>query len=44
MVEEEKDEMDQEEEEKEFLLEYIKKQNEVLKRIYKNVVDKEKAD
>lgn len=41
---EEKDGIDLEEEEKEYLLEYIKKQNEVLKRIYKNAVDKEKVE
>jgi hypothetical protein len=38
----EKDEFKHEEEEKEFLLEYIKMQNEALKRIYKNTLDKEK--
>jgi hypothetical protein len=43
-MEKEKDEIDKEEEEKKFLLDYIKKQNEVLKRIYKNAVGKEKAD
>jgi hypothetical protein len=43
-MEKEKDEIDKEEEEKKFLLDYIKKQNEVLKRIYKNAVEKEKAD
>ena len=42
MMEKEKDDLDQEEEEKEFLLEYIKMQNEAMKRIYKNSLDKEK--
>jgi len=37
-----KDDIDIEEEEKEFLLEYIRMQNEALKRIYKNTLDKEK--
>ncbi|MFJ5712968.1 hypothetical protein [Neobacillus sp. NPDC093127] len=37
-----KDDLDLDEEEKEFLLEYIKMQNETLKRIYKNALDKEK--
>lgn len=43
-MEKEKDEIDKEEEEKKFLLDYIKKQNEVLKKIYKKAVEKEKAD
>jgi hypothetical protein len=38
---EEKDEVEREEEEKRFLLEIIKVQNEALKRIYKNTLDKE---
>jgi hypothetical protein len=38
---EEKDEVEKEEEEKRFLLEIIKVQNEALKRIYKNTLDKE---
>ena len=42
MMEKEKDDLEQEEEEKEFLLEYIKMQNEGMKRIYKNSLDKEK--
>ncbi|WP_264760423.1 hypothetical protein [Neobacillus rhizosphaerae] len=42
MKKDEKDEFEQEEEEKEFLLDYIKMQNEALKRIYKNTLDKEK--
>jgi hypothetical protein len=42
MMEKEKDDLEQEEEEKEFLLEYIKMQNEAMKRIYKNSLDKEK--
>lgn len=41
-MEKEKDDLEQEEEEKEFLLEYIKMQNEAMKRIYKNSLDKEK--
>ena len=40
----EKDEIAQEEAEKEILLEYMKLQNEVLKRIYKNTLDKDKSD
>lgn len=43
-MEKRKDDFKQEEEEKEFLLEYIKMQNEALKRIYKNTLDKEKKD
>jgi hypothetical protein len=39
-LEKEKDDLQQEEEEKEFLLEYIKMQNEAMKRIYKNTLDK----
>ncbi|MEH6907480.1 MULTISPECIES: hypothetical protein [Neobacillus] len=39
-MEKEKDDLQQEEEEKEFLLEYIKMQNEAMKRIYKNTLDK----
>jgi hypothetical protein len=42
MMEKEKNDLEQEEEEKEFLLEYIKMQNEAMKRIYKNSLDKEK--
>jgi len=38
----EKDEFEKEEAEKEILLEYMKLQNEALKRIYKNTVDKNK--
>ncbi|WML39255.1 hypothetical protein RCG19_19030 [Neobacillus sp. OS1-2] len=37
-----KDDLDHEEEEKELLLEYIRMQNEALKRIFKNTLDKEK--
>ncbi|MFF2450247.1 hypothetical protein ACFVSW_24690 [Neobacillus sp. NPDC058068] len=37
-----KDNLDLEEEEKEFLLEYIRMQNEVLKRIYKKATENEK--
>jgi hypothetical protein len=44
MTKEEKDPVDVEKEEKEFLLEYIRMQNEALKRIYKNTIDKEKKD
>jgi hypothetical protein len=43
-LEKEKDDLQQEEEEKEFLLEYIKMQNEAMKRIYKNTLDKEKNE
>ncbi|WHY69176.1 hypothetical protein [Neobacillus sp. SuZ13] len=43
-MEKEKDDLQQEEEEKEFLLEYIKMQNEAMKRIYKNTLDKEKNE
>ena len=42
MQKEDKDDLDIEEEEKEFLLEYIRMQNEALKRIFKNTLDKEK--
>ncbi|WP_180230174.1 hypothetical protein [Bacillus sp. AFS073361] len=41
-MDKEKDDLRQEEEEKEFLLEYIRMQNEAMKRIYKNTLDKEK--
>ncbi|WP_180960170.1 hypothetical protein [Neobacillus cucumis] len=37
-----KDEFEKEEVEKEILLEYMKLQNEALKRIYKNTLDKNK--
>ncbi|MED4228348.1 hypothetical protein [Neobacillus cucumis] len=40
----EKKEYEEEEKEKEVLLEYIKLQNEALKRIYKNTLDKNKND
>jgi hypothetical protein len=40
----EKDEIVQEEAEKEILLEYMKLQNEALKRIYKNTLDKDKTN
>ncbi|MEH7374629.1 MULTISPECIES: hypothetical protein [Bacillaceae] len=43
-MEKEKDDLQQEEEEKEFLLEYIKMQNEAMKRIYKNTLDKENKE
>lgn len=36
-----KDELEKEEEEKRALLEYIRLQNEALKRIFKNTLDKE---
>ncbi|MFP7296443.1 hypothetical protein [Neobacillus niacini] len=39
---EEKNEFDQEEEEKHYLLELMKMQNEALKRIYKNTLEQEK--
>lgn len=41
---EEKNEVDQEEEEKQYLLELMKMQNEALKRIYKNTLDHEKKE
>ncbi|MEH7332972.1 hypothetical protein V7161_10065 [Neobacillus drentensis] len=41
MKKENKDELEQEEVEKELLLEIIRMQNEALKRIYKNTLDKE---
>ncbi|MDR7235583.1 hypothetical protein [Neobacillus drentensis] len=43
-MEKEKDDLQQEEEEKEFLLEYIKLQNEAMKRIYKNTLDKKEEE
>lgn len=43
-MEKEKDDLQQEEEEKEFLLEYIKMQNEAMKRIYKNSLVKENKE
>ncbi|WP_278187270.1 MULTISPECIES: hypothetical protein [Bacillaceae] len=42
MKKDDKDDLDHEEEEKELLLEYIRMQNEALKRIFKNTLDKEK--
>ncbi|MDF2791590.1 MAG: hypothetical protein K0S80_4692, partial [Neobacillus sp.] len=39
---EETNEIDQEEEEKRYLLDLMKMQNEALKRIYKNTIDNEK--
>lgn len=42
MKKDEKDDLDIEEEEKEFLLEYIRMQNEALKRIFKKTLDNEK--
>ena len=39
---EETNEIDQEEEEKRYLLDLMKMQNEALKRIYKNTLDNEK--
>ncbi|MEH7073270.1 hypothetical protein [Neobacillus drentensis] len=42
-MEKEKDDLQKEEEEKEFLLEYIKMQNEAMKRIFKNTLDKEET-
>lgn len=41
---EEKNEVEQEEEEKQYLLELMKMQNEALKRIYKNTLDHEKKE
>lgn len=43
-MEKEKDDLQKEEEEKEFLLEYIKMQNEAMKRIYKKALDNEKKE
>lgn len=40
----EKNEIEQEEEEKQYLLELMKMQNEALKRIYKNTLDHEKKE
>jgi hypothetical protein len=40
----EKNEIEQEEEEKQYLLELMKMQNEALKRIYKNTIDHEKEE
>ncbi|WP_301337156.1 hypothetical protein [Bacillus sp. FJAT-29814] len=42
MEDKKKDELDLEEEEKEFLLDLIKMQNETLKRIYKKTIENEK--
>lgn len=42
MDDKKKDELDLEEEEKEFLLDLIKMQNETLKRIYKKTIENEK--
>jgi hypothetical protein len=41
---EEKNEVEQEEEEKQYLLELMKMQNEALKRIYKNTLDPKKKE
>lgn len=41
MQKKDKDELDREKEEKDLLLEYIRMQNDVLKRIFKNTADKE---
>jgi hypothetical protein len=43
-MEKEKDDLEKEEEEREFLLEYIKMQNEAMKRIFKNTLDKESKE
>ncbi len=43
-MKEEKDDLEKEEEEKQFILDYMKMQNETLKRIYKNTLDKENED
>ena len=40
----EKNEIDQEEEEKRYLLDLMRMQNEALKRIYKNTIDNEKVN
>jgi hypothetical protein len=44
MKNKENNEVEQEEEEKQFLLELMKMQNEVLKRIYKNTLDPKKEE
>ena len=44
MKNEDQDDLEKEEDEKKFLLDYIKMQNETLKRIFKNTIDKEKQD
>ncbi|MGG1400986.1 hypothetical protein ABE288_24675 [Bacillus salipaludis] len=41
-MKQEQEDLDKEEEEKKLLLDYIKMQNEALKRIFKNTFDKEK--
>jgi predicted transposase len=41
---EEKNEVEQEEEEKQYLLELMKMQNEALKRIFKNTLDHKKKE
>jgi hypothetical protein len=43
-MKEEKDDLEKEEEEKQFILDYMKMQNEALKRIYKNTLDKNNED
>jgi hypothetical protein len=43
-MKEEKDDIEKEEEEKQFILDYMKMQNEALKRIYKNTLDKDKEN
>ncbi|WP_342430780.1 hypothetical protein [Neobacillus sp. FSL H8-0543] len=43
-MKEEKDDLDKEEEEKQFILDYMKMQNEALKRIYKNTLEKADED
>jgi hypothetical protein len=43
-MKEEKDDLEKEEEEKQFILDYMKMQNEALKRIYKNTLDKDKEN
>ncbi|MFC4798562.1 hypothetical protein ACFPA1_04165 [Neobacillus sp. GCM10023253] len=44
MKKDKKDELELDEEEKEALLEYMRMQNEALKRIFKNAVDKQKNE
>lgn len=43
-MDEEKDDIEKEEEEKKHLIELMKMQNEALKRIYKNTISKEKKE
>jgi hypothetical protein len=44
MKNDEQDDLEKDEEEKKYLLDYIKMQNEALKRMFKNTLDKEKDE